>query len=102
MVRLLLVALLWSPSSFTQQTLPLRLCMSVLKWSLVKTALTLGAQVLGDSPLPLYIATKKVNKTRFASLHDAYPQIVYLSDVLDEVLPGVNPMYLGPIEQVQL
>jgi hypothetical protein len=56
--------------------------------------------VLGDSPLPLYIATKKVNKTRFAPLHEAYPQIAYLSDILDEALPGINPMYLGPIEQV--
>ena len=59
------------------------------------------AQVVGDSPLPLYIATKKVNKTRFAPLHEAYPQIAYLSDILDEALPGINPMYLGPIEQVQ-
>ena len=59
-------------------------------------------QVLGDSPLPLYIATKEVNETRFAPLHEAYPQIAYLSDLLDEALPGINPLYLGPIEQVHL
>lgn len=58
--------------------------------------------MLGDSSLPLYIATKKVNESRFAPLHEAYQQTVYLQDILDDVLPGVNPMYLGPIEQVEL
>lgn len=56
--------------------------------------------VLGDSTLPLYIATKQVNESRFAPLHEVYTQVVYLKDVVDDVLPGINPMYLGPIEQM--
>lgn len=30
--------------------------------------------MLGDSTLPLYIATKQVNESRFAPLHEVYTQ----------------------------
>ena len=57
-------------------------------------------QVLGDSRLPLYVAAKAVNESRYAPLHAVFPQVVYLRDIVDSVLPGVPSSYLGPIEQV--
>ena len=58
-------------------------------------------QVLGESQLPLYIATERVNVSRYEPLIEAYPgDAVFLQEVLDDVLPGTPAIFLGPLEQV--
>jgi len=58
-------------------------------------------QVIGDSELPLWVAAAEVNETRYGPLREKFPEMVFLNDVLEEVLPGVPAIFLGPIEQVR-
>ncbi len=59
-------------------------------------------QVMGEAgkAMPLYVATKKVNETRYGPLRQHFGTLVFLRDVLEEVLPGTPTLFLGPIEQV--
>mmetsp|Transcript_16668 Transcript_16668/g.49845 ORF Transcript_16668/g.49845 Transcript_16668/m.49845 type:complete len:554 (-) Transcript_16668:1366-3027(-) len=54
----------------------------------------------GSAQQPLYIAVKAVNESRHGALREAFPRHVFLSDIIEDVLPGVASVFLGPIEQV--